>query len=578
MPGMGGAPLDLNNPLVVSIFRHALFLSSVLWILGIGLVLLVTALVTKRVYVFNLSENGLGEPRSRTFLRWGFGALWLCAGILQFQPSMPLGLANDVVAPMSQGTPSWLHALMFSGIGVWNLHPVALAVATAWLQVGLGVLLIVSNGGIGRIAGVVSAGWAALIWLIGNGAGGIFASNSSILFGWPGATFFYILTGIWIALNYDQFRRSFRAFTTRTLSVVLVLAAALQSLPNHEFWHGGNSNSMTVMSLEMAHVPQPHWLSWLVTKTGVAAGTLGGGFNLIVIFWLLITAGGLWMALQRTWRWPTWSLVVGALVIWVVGQDMAIFGGLATDLNSMVPMAFLAWVAIPGRIDSPWRRRLPKEMRSSTGAVAASFATAMVLMALGSSLWSTATAAENTFYLAQNGPASSVTVAARPFTLIDQHGTPYHLGEHRGRYTLLAFLDPVCFTDCPLIANQMKTVRSELSVNAPIDLVAVAANPLHETPGDVRRFIHLHDLSTVKNFYFVTSANTSLMRRTWASYGIGVESVPTSIMSVHSDILFIIDPRGKIKWIIPDNPLSNWSGQRSAVTELLTLLHQSGIR
>lgn len=578
MPGMGGSPIELTNPLVVSIFRHALLLTAVLWILGIGLVFVLAAAATKRIYYFNLSPRGLGEPRTRSYLRWGFGALWLFAGVLQFQPSMPLGLANDVIAPAAQGTPQWLHALMYTGIGMWNAHPVALAVATAWLQVGLGILLLVSNGALGRIAGALSAAWAALIWLVGNGAGGIFSSTSSFLVGWPGATFFYVVAGIWLALDYDRFNRSFARVTTRGLGIVLILAALVQALPNREFWHGGNANGLTAMSSFMVKTSQPHWVAWIVTRVGVIAGTMGGGFNLIIILWLIITAIGLWISTRRTWRWPTRSLVIGALLLWVVGEDLSIFGGLATDVNSMLPLAWLAWCAMPGRDNSPLERRLPKEMRSSSGAVAASFAAAMVVMAVSSGLWSTLTSTENTFYLAQNGPASSVTSAAPRFALTDQHGAPYRLGQHPGHYTLLAFLDPVCWTDCPLIANQMKTVRAELSVNAPLDMVAIAANPKHETVADVRHFIGVRGLSSVKDFYYLTSADVALMRKIWASYGIGVESVANSKMTLHSDILFIIDPSGHFKWIVPDDPLSNWAGQRSAVTELLALLHQSGVR
>ncbi len=416
-----------------------------------------------------------------------------------------------------------------------------------------------------------------LIWLVGNGAGGVFSSGSSVLFGWPGATLFYVAAGLALSVDNERFRRSFSPGVTKALSVILVLGAVVQSIPSHGFWHGGNTNAMTTMTRSMTQVSQPHWVAWLVVKTGVLAGTLGGGFNLIVIFWLLITAAGLWVSTKCQWRWPIWTLIVGAIAVWLVGQDMAVFGGLATDLNSMLPMAWLAWSAMPGRSDAPLTRRLPREMRSSSGAVAASFAAAMVLVSVVSALWASVASAENTFYLAQNGQASSISLPATNFVLTDQFNSPYRLGQHRGHFTLLALLDPVCYTDCPLIANQMKPVRSELSANAPIDLGAVAANPLHETLADVRRFVRQHDLSSVKDFHFVTSANTALMRRIWASYGIGVQSVKTSKMSVHSDILFIIDPAGRIKWIIPDDPLYNWSGERSAVSELLSLLHQSGV-
>ncbi len=118
MPGMGGSPIQLTNPLVVAIFRHSHFATSVAWILGLGFVVLLVSTAMRQVYSFSLSEGGLAEPRSRTYLRWNFGALWILDEILQFQTSMPLGLANDVVAPASVGPISWLHAIVFDGIGI----------------------------------------------------------------------------------------------------------------------------------------------------------------------------------------------------------------------------------------------------------------------------------------------------------------------------------------------------------------------------------------------------------------------------------------------------------------------------
>lgn len=106
MPGMGGSSFTNTNPLVVSLFHHSAFETSAAWIIEMALVLLVGASVLRRVTTFNLSNTGLAEARSRTDLRMSFGALWLIDGILQFQASMPLGLANGVVAPAAAGTPS----------------------------------------------------------------------------------------------------------------------------------------------------------------------------------------------------------------------------------------------------------------------------------------------------------------------------------------------------------------------------------------------------------------------------------------------------------------------------------------
>lgn len=577
MPGMGGTSFSSTNPLVVSLFHHSIFQTSVSWIIAIALAILVVASILRRVNHFNLSSGGLGEARSRTYLRMAFGTIWLIDGILQFQASMPLAMANGIVAPAAAGTPSWLHALMFDGIGIWNNHPIALAVGTAWIQVGIGLLLLVSNAKIGRLAAAVSVGWAAMIWLVGNGAGGIFQSSNSILFGWPGASLFYLVAGVWLALPPTNFPFRFSRYTLRGLSVLAAVGALLQCLPSRGFWHGGNTNAMTTMTSTMTQASQPHALAWIVRHFGDFTGTIGGGFNVIVIIWLGACAVGLWLASDRDLRWPTRTFVIGCLFFWVVAEDVPFWGGLATDLNSLIPLAILAWCASPARrTPTPLVRHLPIEMRSSSGAVVASFASAMVLFSAVSMGWATGAAAESTLFLAQNGPAASVNTAAPGFTLTDQHGATYSLNEHAGHYTLLTFLDPECWTDCPLLAAQLRQVRADLSANAKLDIVAVAADPYHETVADVNHFIDIHSLKNVTGFYFVTG-KLSAVRKVWKTYGIGVSMTPTDKMSIHSDYVFIVTPHDRLKWVIPDEPLANWAGQHSAESELLNLLHQSGV-
>jgi cytochrome oxidase Cu insertion factor (SCO1/SenC/PrrC family) len=578
MPGMGGLKYSFNNPLVSSSFTHSVILACGLWIIGIAFAVLLTSVVTRRVLVFNLSAEGLSEPRSRSYLRLAFGAIWLFDGILQFQVSMPLGLANGVVAPAMAGTPGWLHSLMQHGINIWNSHPIALADGTAWIQVGIGILLLVSNNKVGRGAAAVSVGWAFMIWLVGNGAGGIFQPTSSILFGWPGATFFYIVAGLWLALPLGNFPERFSRVTLRGLSVVLGIAIVLQVLPSRQFWHGGNTNALTAMTQSMVKTPQPHWLAYVVGKFGVAAGTLGGGFNVIVLLWLLVTAAGLWFAADQRWRWPVWSLIAGSLIFWVTAQDAAIFGGLATDLNSLIPLAVLAYCASPALLDAaPLPRRLPAELRSSSGSVFACFAAGMVVFSVVSMGAATFSAAENTLYLAQNGPASAVDTPAPTFSATEQSGTTYTLGEHPGHYTLLTFLDPVCYTDCPLMAGQLKQVGAQFGSASKLDLVAVAANPLHETAANVHTFIAQHSLGGVKNFYFVTGSLKNLSS-IWNKYGIQVTSTASSVMSIHTDVMFVIAPNGRTQWIVPDDPIATSSGENSAETELVALLHRAGLK
>jgi cytochrome oxidase Cu insertion factor (SCO1/SenC/PrrC family) len=570
--------INLTNFLVVHLFRHALFVTAALWICAVAFLLLVALIASRAIFRFNIFPEGTEEPRARTFLRWSFGAIWLVDGILQFQVSMPLGLANDVVRPTAAGTPGWLHSLMIHGINIWNAHPISLATGVAWFQVGLGLIILVSRGRTGRWAALVSVFYAAGIWLIGNGAGGIFAQGATILFGWPGATLIYVVAGFWLFLGNERFRSSFSSFTLRFLSLLFLVAIIFQSLPAAGFWHGGNSNALTAMTQSMTGIAQPHPLAWVVREGGVVSGRLGGGFNIVVILWLLVTGVGLWLASRRRWNWPVYSAVAGCLILWVVAEDAALYGGLSTDFNSLLPMAVLAWCAMPRLEQAPAvARHLRPEMTSGVGAVIATFAVAMMITsAVSMFVATTVSSAENTFFLAQNGSVSPLNTVAPRFTLVDQFDKTYTLGEHPGYATLITFLDPVCWTDCPLLAGQVAQVRSELSKNAKLDIVAVAANPYHETLANVRHFIAIHHVGNVKDFYFVTGpfAKTS---KVWAEYGIGVTATPTDAMSIHDDYMYIVNAKGRLKWIIPDDPSASTSVKVSSVAQIVSLLATEGV-
>ena len=576
---MHSPTFSYTNPFIVSIFKHALFVSAVFWIVGIALALIAISFLTKRISLFNLSESGLNEPRARTYLRMIFGVLWLVDGVLQFQPAMPLGMASGVVQPMADGTPGWLHSLMLDGVGIWNLHPIALAVGTAWLQIGIAILLIVSNGKVSRYAGGISAGWAGLIWLIGNGAGGIFQSTSSILFGWPGATLFYVIAGVWIAVSNERFKNDFSKWTLRTLSVIAGLAAVLQILPNRGFWHGGNTNALTQMAQDMTQTPQPHLVAWFATKVGNLSGAMGGGFNILIILWLGICAYGLWNAHKKSWQWPVWAFVTGSIIFWFSAEDAPFWGGLATDWNSLVPMAALTWAALAKyETETPLVKRLPKEMRNLSGAVIASFAAAAIVFSVFSMAWaSVISQPENAIFIAVNGPAQEVKNIAPTFTLTDQFAKPYSLNEHKGNYTLLSFLDPTCWTDCPLLANQLQQVGSALPKYSKLDIVAVVINRFTTDVASMNHFIKTRSLDKTKNFYFVTGSVPSL-ESVWNSYGISVSQKKTDKMSTHTNYIFIIDPTGHLRWIISDDPPANWAGQRSSSSELIRLLHKSGLK
>ena len=196
MPGMGHA-LESNNPTIVSAFHTAL-LHQLLVVLVIGALLAVVLNALRTFQYRRLAAQGrtfpnagrwaYAEPPARRILRIGFGSLWVFDGLLQAQSSMPLGLPTSVIQPAATGSPSWVQHLVNSGLNIWTLHPIGAAAATVWIQVGLGLWLLVAPRGLwSRAGGVAAIGWGLVVWVFGEAFGAIFAPGLTWLFGAPGA-------------------------------------------------------------------------------------------------------------------------------------------------------------------------------------------------------------------------------------------------------------------------------------------------------------------------------------------------------------------------------------------------------
>ncbi len=58
--------------------------------------------------------------------------------------------------------------------------------------------------------------------------------------------------------------------------------------------------------------------------------------------------------------------------------------------------------------------------------------------------------------LAIAGDSGRLDLPAPGFSLTDQRGRTVSLASLRGKVVLMTFLDPVCTTDCPVIAQELK--------------------------------------------------------------------------------------------------------------------------
>jgi cytochrome oxidase Cu insertion factor (SCO1/SenC/PrrC family) len=603
MPGMNSG-LNINDPTVVAAFKAALLHQG----LVAALLFIVLSLAWVGVREFRGTpaspQRAARQPEApaRRVLRVGFGLLWIVDGILQAQPGMAVGLPSQVIKPTAQSSPPWVQHLVNWAGTTWSYHPIQSAAAAVWIQVGIGIwLLLASRGRLSQFAGLVSVGWGLVVWAFGESFGGIFAPGLSWLTGAPGAALCYAVAGALLALPAAAWCSARTgAVMTRSFGVFLVGMAVLQAWPGRAFWQGevhGQPGSLTSMVQSMAALSQPSALANLVSGFGSFVRADGFAVNLVAVLALGLAGVAFVSRNPRIVRIGLIALAVLGFADWVLVQDLGFLGGLGTDPNSMIPMLLLAtagYLALtptpaaagaqessqpasePAQEGQPagtpafpvvnparsnWRERL-KPANLSGAMAAASLASvasagAIGVILLGAVPMAAAQASDAASpILAQSvdGSSAPMNSPAPGFTLTDQDGRKVSLASLHGKAILLTFLDPVCVTDCPLIAQEFRQAGLLLAGHASqVALVAVNINPLYSDVSYLRAFDQQERLTSLPNWLYLTGAPAQL-RPIWKKYGIASETSPAGSMLGHNDAAFVIGTNGRLRQELDFDP------------------------
>ena len=172
--------------------------------------------------------------------------------------------------------------------------------------------------------------------------------------------------------------------------------------------------------------------------------------------------------------------------------------------------------------------------------------------------------------LAIAGNSSSLDLPAPGFSLTGQDGQPVTLASLRGKVVLMTFLDPVCTTDCPIIAQEFKQAGQMLGAQGKnVELVAVVANPTYRSTAFTRAFDRQEGLTTVPNWLYLTGS-LSQLGAVWRHYGVTVQNLQAGAMSAHNDLAVVIDPAGHIREEMAADPGPGTSSTKSSFSVLLS--------
>lgn len=308
------------------------------------------------------------------------GVIWLLDGLLQLQHQMfTSAFVSQVIRVAENGQPRFVTAPMNLGAHIFLLHPAIFNTLFAITQCGIGLLILwkkTLKQGL-----ILSILWGLVVWVFGEGYGGIFSGHTLLLMGAPGAVIIYVILALAVLpKNKDVSKdKSQIAYWIVFLWVIIWVGGGVyQLLP-------GQNSTTDVSTMVIGNADgAPGWLSTIDTKTGNYISNLGSnnqagtpaqiasgmgmsstqmehmtsddytiasnsGYWFILLLSLIQIFVGVGVLIRGNWR--KVSIYIGillALLFWVIGESLGgYFTGLATDPNSG-PLLILLGLSILG--------------------------------------------------------------------------------------------------------------------------------------------------------------------------------------------------------------------------------------
>ncbi|MGC1420445.1 MAG: SCO family protein [Acidimicrobiales bacterium] len=139
------------------------------------------------------------------------------------------------------------------------------------------------------------------------------------------------------------------------------------------------------------------------------------------------------------------------------------------------------------------------------------------------------------------------TAAAPQFTLKDQQGRSWALSSARDKVVVLAFYDANCNDICPVLGAEIKAANRLLGVQASkVDFVIVNTNPHDLRTSSSPPALVVPGLANVSNVRFVTGS-LSVINTVWTNYGISIRVGAHPSDETHNNLMYFIDPAGRLR-------------------------------
>ena len=308
----------------------------------------------------------ISRPDRRRILQLLLGAVWLLDAVLQFQPHMfSRSFVTQIIEPTAAGNPAVVSRPITWSAGIMAHHIVLFNAAFATIQLAIAAGIFWRRTV--KVALAASIAWAASVWWLGEGLGGIL-TNASPLAGLPGAVVLYAFIAM-LAWPGDGIGSggTFPGGTGSGDSTSVALSGPLGRLIPRVAWlalwaalgwyqlaPANRAPDAVSQMFAGGAASQPGWVKF--AGNGLASLTAQHGLAASAVIWALCLLVGLSVFSARLTRAGLMLACLLGLLIWAAEGFGFLLSGQSTDPNSgplLILLAACFWPAqraqIPGK-------------------------------------------------------------------------------------------------------------------------------------------------------------------------------------------------------------------------------------
>jgi protein SCO1/2 len=133
------------------------------------------------------------------------------------------------------------------------------------------------------------------------------------------------------------------------------------------------------------------------------------------------------------------------------------------------------------------------------------------------------------------------------FSLTERAGTPFTRDDVRGKVWIVDFVFTRCPDVCPALTARMRELQKTLARDAaPVELVSITVDPVHDTPEVLRDYAAVH--GAAPGWRFATGPRDAIATLLKDGFHVAfADDGPETGPITHSDRFVLVDGRARIR-------------------------------